>query len=653
MSYWREQVLTHQNLFLPQVHKQHGCRVIQSLHRMKIQYPNAITDDEFLIHRLDRQRPPPTRKVGIVGGEPIGLQRTWSGAEQDLLVILLVRLMRNDGGALREVCPHAAGVVEMVMCIHEVLDGFVRNELVDFTDHGKGTFFVERRLDDYSKIAEIDREAVMAATAQGPDSIRQLLRLDALPRRRCFLHRIRHRHSGDAGVRLDTIDRDLHRVMRHAEPRVTLVDMQRGGEFHAAEILVIRIAQLIKHVAIDRVGDPGVDEFQHVLVIEGSVDPVLSHCRERDERRLAISCNTTWRCRQHDRDGGRVLRCHRGLQEPVRRQQDVELPVLGDGKPGEILARLRDRILPVHVPGIIPADDEVLLLLALQRGATTTARRIVSLPAGEFFPRVTGIVVDGARVAGYLETRPIVLGTEALTNGSIPAGSGILNSSHIVRTHRFHRGLQYAASVLRAQAVTRDDEREKNTGNTQLSCHRASLYKVEVPGSREYIAPLVGNQTDLASRSAGGGGTARRLQNLGPRIRAAMDMRDALNVELQTLDIFHEVRRVRTWSRQRRNAGTRRKQIGLNDQLLFWHVRHQHSLGVQIPANQVQLEGHIAVGENSLILYRLDHDSARHLCQTIRIQCERVLEDLLFVVALVRFVRDDRNPFGGISANTT
>src|SRR5438876_8796749 len=69
-----------------------------------------------------------------------------------------------------------------------------------------------------------------------------------------------------------------------------------------------------------------------------------------------------------------------------------------------------------------------------------------------------------------------------------------------------------------------------------------------------------------------------------------MDMRDALNVELQTLDIFYEVRRVRTWSRQRRRAGTRRKQIGLNDQLLFWHVRHQHSLGVQIPANQVQLE---------------------------------------------------------------
>ena len=174
----------------------------------------------------------------------------------------------------------------------------------------------------------------------------------------------------------------------------------------------------------------------------------------------------------------------------MRRQQNVELSVFSDGKAGQILAWLRDRILPVHIPGVIAADDKVLLLLTLERSAAATARGIVSLPAGDFLPRVTGIVVDSARVSGHLETRPIVLGTEALTNGSIPAGSGILDGSHVVRTHRFHRGLQYAASILRAQGISRDDERDKNTGNTQLSCHRASLCKVEVPNIREYIAPL-------------------------------------------------------------------------------------------------------------------------------------------------------------------
>ena len=121
----------------------------------------------------------------------------------------------------------------------------------------------------------------------------------------------------------------------------------------------------------------------------------------------------------------------------MRRQQNVELSVFSDGKAGQILAWLRDRILPVHIPGVIAADDKVLLLVTLERSATATARGIVSLPAGEFFPRVTGIVVDSARVSGHLETRPIVLGTEVLTNGSIPAGSGILDGSHVVRTHRF------------------------------------------------------------------------------------------------------------------------------------------------------------------------------------------------------------------------
>ena len=60
------------------------------------------------------------------------------------------------------------------------------------------------------------------------------------------------------------------------------MDIQQSGEFHAAVILVIRVAQLIQHVAVDRVGNPRLDQLQHVLVIEGSIDPVLSHRCERD-----------------------------------------------------------------------------------------------------------------------------------------------------------------------------------------------------------------------------------------------------------------------------------------------------------------------------------------------------------------------------------
>src|SRR5213594_412865 len=66
----------------------------------------------------------------------------------------------------------------------------------------------------------------------------------------------------------------------------------------------------------------------------------------------------------------------------------------------------------------------------------------------------------------------------------------------------------------------------------------------------------------------------------------------------------------------------------------------------------MQFERHIAVGEDPLIFYGLDHHSSRHSRQTIGIDGVRVLEDLLLEIALVGFMRDDRNPLGSVTANT-
>ena len=68
--------------------------------------------------------------------------------------------------------------------------------------------------------------------------------------------------------------------MRHAQPRVTLVDMEHGGVFHAAEIFVVRISQLIEHVPVDWIRNPCLDQLEQILIIERSIDSVLSHRRE-------------------------------------------------------------------------------------------------------------------------------------------------------------------------------------------------------------------------------------------------------------------------------------------------------------------------------------------------------------------------------------
>src|SRR5213594_4269540 len=111
----------------------------------------------------------------------------------------------------------------------------------------------------------------------------------------------------------------------------------------------------------------------------------------------------------------------------MRREQNVELSELGNGNAGEILAGLRCCILTIHVPCVVAAHDRNLLLIALERRATASAGRVISLPAGQFLARDPGVVVDRARVGRYFETRPVVLRTVALTHGGIPAGPGILN----------------------------------------------------------------------------------------------------------------------------------------------------------------------------------------------------------------------------------
>ena len=117
----------------------------------------------------------------------------------------------------------------------------------------------------------------MSTPGDEPDAIRQLLRLRANRWRGCPSHLLRHSDRGDTHVRLDVGQRDLHGVVRGAQPRVTLVDMKHGRELHAAEILVVRVAQLVQHVPIDRVGNPRVDHLEQILVAERPYDFVLPH----------------------------------------------------------------------------------------------------------------------------------------------------------------------------------------------------------------------------------------------------------------------------------------------------------------------------------------------------------------------------------------
>ena len=118
----------------------------------------------------------------------------------------------------------------------------------------------------------------MRAAGDEPHAVRQLLRFRT--HRRRGRGSARPRGPAVAGTltfgwtAVSVISMELWATMR---PRVALVDVQHRRIFHAAEILVIEVAQLSQHVAVDGVGHPRVDQREQILIVERPDEPVLAH----------------------------------------------------------------------------------------------------------------------------------------------------------------------------------------------------------------------------------------------------------------------------------------------------------------------------------------------------------------------------------------
>ena len=65
----------------------------------------------------------------------------------------------------------------------------------------------------------------------------------------------------------------------------------------------------------------------------------------------------------------------------------------------------------------------------------------------------------------------------------------------------------------------------------------------------------------------------------------------------------------------------------------------------------MQLERHGAIREHAFVFDRFDHEWPGHFREAIGVERVSILENFLFVISPVRFVRDDRNTFGRICPN--
>ena len=139
----RVEIRVDENLFRRQVHHQHVRVMSQALHGMNLHGSNAIAHNVFLIHGLDR-RDSISREPRILGRQPVGLQRPLCRVEQHVLIKASIGLVCNDGCALGDVGAKSAGMIEVVVRVHQVLNRLVGDELLDLGNDGKGSLFVLR-----------------------------------------------------------------------------------------------------------------------------------------------------------------------------------------------------------------------------------------------------------------------------------------------------------------------------------------------------------------------------------------------------------------------------------------------------------------------------------------------------------------------------
>ena len=113
----------------------------------------------LVLHRLDNRRARRAR-------ETIGIQRVRI-PENLLLVVPLVRFVRDDRNAFGHVRPHPPGMIRMVVRVDHVLDRLVRKHPLRVGDRRQRLFVAGRRLDDHDVVVELDEECSASRRKSG------------------------------------------------------------------------------------------------------------------------------------------------------------------------------------------------------------------------------------------------------------------------------------------------------------------------------------------------------------------------------------------------------------------------------------------------------------------------------------------------------
>ena len=355
---------------------------------------DAVGEHLLVAHRLDDGLL--SVLLRRIGGERV------RQAER-LLEIRLVDLMGEDRRAFGDRRAQAARMIDVAVRVDDVRDRLVGDQLLRFRQHREAARLALAQLDHRDVILEVDRESAVAAG----DEIHAVAELFG----RRGARRCRGRRAG-AAASLRRLNRDgrvrLHVGQREIEDRIAalfLHDVHR--ELRAADVLVVGVDRLERHVAVERVVDPRLDAIDEVAIADVAVDLRLVVSDEAHDL-VFLSANRL----RFDRRAAPRGRA----QEAVRQQDDLEL---------------------LH-PRRVGADDDRLVhrLVADDRLLAAAVRRVLPLRAHALDARRRRLEVDRARVALVDELGPRRARVRRLAEREVVAGRRVLHRLERVDAHR-------------------------------------------------------------------------------------------------------------------------------------------------------------------------------------------------------------------------
>ena len=157
-------------------------------------------------------------------------------------------------------------MVVVRMRVDDVANGLVGHGLADGLVGGQRSRLARRTLEHHDVIRELHGEAARICRVDRPQPLAHLLhrcRHRWRRRRRCDIGRHVER---DRSVRLHVVDGDVERV----KPVLLLDDVPR--KLDATEVGVIRIRDLHRNVADDRVRGQVFDALDQILIVERHLD---------------------------------------------------------------------------------------------------------------------------------------------------------------------------------------------------------------------------------------------------------------------------------------------------------------------------------------------------------------------------------------------